>query len=696
MTFPDNRLYSLLPAVYRLRDAEEGLPLRNLLSAISREVAVVEEDLAQLYDDLFIETCAEWAVPYIGDLVGVEGLHDLKGRAGRRAQVANTVGYRRRKGTAAVLEALARDATGWPAHAVEFFGRLATTQYVNHVRPRSLATPDLRSWKLLEYARTPFDDLSHTADVRRIASRRGRHNIPNVGIFLWRLGAHPLTLSPAARLDDRRFLFSPLGADTQLFTRPEPEPDPGHVSTRMNVPDPIGRRVLHESKQDYYGLGRSILLVSVYEKVNQGASGPRYLTRVHEHPEISACNLGDGENGAWAPGPQGGIGVDPVLGRIVYSVEAPEGYDLSRVLATHHRGFAADIGGGEYDRAAEVSEEGQRVERVMMPQVRAALGTLGVAEEDQPPWSGIRDALEGLGEARSGAVEVLDSGRYEEDVAPSVSVGAGRRVEVRAADGHRPAVILGGDLEIECGSGVEITLSGLLVSGGTLTVGGALDRLRLVDCTLVPGTSLEAGGEPAHASRPSLVVASPGTTVEIERCIVGSLRVVEGSGVRVRTSILDATSMANVAYAGPDGTTLGGRLSVENSTVVGTVGAAVLKYASNSLFLGRVRTQRRQEGCVRFSYLPLDSEVPRRHRCCPGDESEASNLVPRFVSLRYGRPGYCQLAHGCPQEILGGADDESEMGAFHDLYAPQREANLRARLEEYIRFGLEAGVLYAT
>ena len=36
------------------------------------------------------------------------------------------------------------------------------------------------------------------------------------------------------------------------------------------------------------------------------------------------------------------------------------------------------------------------------------------------------------------------------------------------------------------------------------------------------------------------------------------------------------------------------------------------------------------------------------------------------------------------------------MGAYHRLYAPQREANLRTRLDEYLRFGLEAGILYAT
>jgi hypothetical protein len=36
------------------------------------------------------------------------------------------------------------------------------------------------------------------------------------------------------------------------------------------------------------------------------------------------------------------------------------------------------------------------------------------------------------------------------------------------------------------------------------------------------------------------------------------------------------------------------------------------------------------------------------------------------------------------------------MGATHELYAPQRESNLQIRLDEYLRYGLEAGIFYAT
>ena len=67
-----------------------------------------------------------------------------------------------------------------------------------------------------------------------------------------------------------------------------------------------------------------------------------------------------------------------------------------------------------------------------------------------------------------------------------------------------------------------------------------------------------------------------------------------------------------------------------------------------------------------------------------------------FTSDVYGQPAYAQLAVNGPLEIRTGADDGSEMGAFDFLKQPQRETNLEASLDEYLRFGLEAGVFFAT
>jgi hypothetical protein len=69
---------------------------------------------------------------------------------------------------------------------------------------------------------------------------------------------------------------------------------------------------------------------------------------------------------------------------------------------------------------------------------------------------------------------------------------------------------------------------------------------------------------------------------------------------------------------------------------------------------------------------------------------------PQFTARLYGAPGFAQLAGECAVEIRRGAEDESEMGAFHNLYQPQREAMLRTRLQEFTPAGSDAGVIFVT
>ena len=115
MSFSVERLYSLLPAVHRIRDADPANPsrraLRHLLEIVADQFGVLEEELQQLYENHFVETAAAWALPYIGELIGLRGVAKAGLPAGLapRAEIANTIAYRRRKGTACVLEQLARD-----------------------------------------------------------------------------------------------------------------------------------------------------------------------------------------------------------------------------------------------------------------------------------------------------------------------------------------------------------------------------------------------------------------------------------------------------------------------------------------------------------------------------------------------------------------------------------------------------------
>lgn len=715
MSAKADELYQLLPAVYRLRDADQGKPLYALLSVIADQVSVLEENLAQLHDDQFVETAAPWALPYIGDLIGLEGVNGTGLTALRpRAEVANTMGYRRRKGTAAMLEQLARDVTGWPARAVEFFQLLATTQYMNHLRPENASMLSIRDGSRLEFLGTAFErvpphqvptdcgapasaaiqasqNLPHNADVRRVASGRGKYNIPSIGIFVWRLKAQRRSQSPAvpaAAGDAKRFRFSPLGVDQPLFNLPVTEDDFTHLADPVNVPMRLSRRMLADGLADYYGPGKSLL---IEERI--GAA-----TTAIDIDKVCVCDLSD-----WSHQPKGTfeVAIDPVLGRMSFAA------DRQAILVTYHHGFSADMGGGEYERNLPFSAPSITVTRVAGP------GTIAAA-------------LAGI-VAGANIIEIQDSGRYVECPALSTTGGSGSgTLTLRAADKRAPVLVLNDavgprELVLTGGAQDEIILDGLTIVGGTVRVPNdgtnALGRLTLRHCTLVPGLGLP---DPAPAndgrllvrSEPSLIVDLDTTQVTIDRCIVGALRVSHGAQITIAGSIVDATDQSKIAYCSPAGDGPGGQMHVENSTIVGRVNTAVIELSSNTIFVaglpvgvdavvwtGAVQAERRQEGCMRFSHAPWGSRLPRQYKCQPTNAHDASRLYPAFDSLTYGHPirgpEYGRLSRRAATEIRRGADDESEMGAFHDLFAPQRETLAVTRLNEYLRFGLEVGVFYA-
>src|SRR5712692_7229242 len=73
-----DRLYNLMPALYRERDEREGSPVRDLLRIVTEQADIVHSDIELLWDNFFVETCQRWVIPYIGDLVSNNLLHDAQ------------------------------------------------------------------------------------------------------------------------------------------------------------------------------------------------------------------------------------------------------------------------------------------------------------------------------------------------------------------------------------------------------------------------------------------------------------------------------------------------------------------------------------------------------------------------------------------------------------------------------------------
>jgi hypothetical protein len=385
-THQRDKLFQLLPAYLRSldgpdrrNDSDPPGPLQALLRVIEEAADAVDADIEQLLHDAFIETCEPWVVPYIGDLVGTTPLFDesrvrdaetaaevfadLTGPSflptiglGARADVAKTIHYRRRKGTLPMLEELARDVTGWPAHAVAFFGQLAWTQWVrNHVRPHVVATPDLRRVEPLDRLGGAFDPHVRTIDVRPIGRLEGWYGVRKLGLLLWRLRAHrfvSVDARAAGGPGNHRFHASPLGQDAPLFSARRRESDETGLARREHVPQAISRALFHADLQaalgaapvpdftQYYGL----FAPSAGMVMAEGRSLLVALNGVPVPPARIRCRNLEG----WAQPAGNLVAIDVATGRISLG-PAVAG---QRVTVSFHAGFPGDLGGGPYRRGA--------------------------------------------------------------------------------------------------------------------------------------------------------------------------------------------------------------------------------------------------------------------------------------------------------------------------------------------------------
>lgn len=732
MTLNLNQIYNLLPAVYRVRDAQiaqaspnslnpadfatlqqllaippdqltflqqlqlrelqdlqQRGPLKSLIAILAGQIEVLQESLYQSYDDLFIETCAGWVVPYIADLVGLQGLVDVPSAGYTvRAAVADAIRNRRRKGTVPVLESIARDVTDWDANVVEYFQVLATTQFMNHIRPGNLSMANIHNAddQLLN---TPFDTYARTAEMRNIETTLGKYNIPNIGIFLWRLGQQQMENSPACQVDPRRYCFDPIARDIPLFTFPVTETAATPRATPLNVPMPISRRMLFDDlKQNvsnYYGPG-----LSIFVDYGQGAPPAGF--------PVCACNLSDVKDSGgnvigWAHQPQSCIGIDPELGRIAFPQNQPA---PASVHVTYCYGFSSEIGGGPYARLFETIADvrvGSQIGQVATIQaaLNLAVGMLNPSKN-------------------SVVVEITNNEYYVET--PTVNIPANASVQLRAADGNRPVLVLSGDLTVIGGNESVFNLNGLLVCGGSITaqhanaanVGDTI-TLNISHCTFNPGLTPAIKTASAQSPCPSIWIETSNVTVNVDHSILGPVRISTENKVSLTTCIVDALSPSDVAYACQrDALAAAAPLTVTNSTIIGKVHTQEMQLASNTIFLAElappdqeqwtapVLADQLQQGCVRFSYVPPGSRVPRLFHCYPVANQPST---PAFTSLRFGDPGYCQLTDRSGL-ILTGADDQSEAGVFHDIFQPQRLSNLRIMVADFLRFGLEAGIFFAT
>lgn len=728
MKITSQYLYDLLPAYYRILDHEEGEPLNAFIKVLAREAGIVEGNIDQLYENWFIETCEEWVIPYIGELLGVRGVHQINENKifSRRAYVANTLAYRRRKGTLPILEQLAQDITGWRASAVEFFQLLSATQNLNHLRLHCLVTPNLSQMNTTDLIDTAFESSSHTVDVGSIRAGLGRYNIQNIGIYIWRLNSYPLIEVDAreipsnANIPDGAYTFNVLGLDTSLFNNPKTEKTITSLAKEINAPGKLRKRGLHDELEAIrQGIADGVTATKKFFEDIRPVIQIRRDGVLVPIQNVTICNLSNWRIPVSSKTYSTNTGditlpittaIDPDLGRIVVNDPSPN----EEILVSYSYGFSADLGGGPYDRndsLLNLLSNYKGKDKIDIDWHVGVSKTI-TAVSGEPIFTSLGSAISAwnaLSTEKVGLITIMDSRTYIENL--DIKIPEGKTLFIISAqwndilvngvpersfglfnpETERPHIQ--GDIEIEgtapasSNNGGNIVFNGLLIEGNIEVVTGNLRELKLEHCSVMPTKEI--------------VVANQSKIFELNvvRSICGKILVEsEDAVVNIKDTIVDNQNREAILASTAS-------LCIEQSTIWGSIIGQKLD-ASNCIFNDAIEIARRQAGCVRFSFLSLGSRTPKRYRCQPelAIENAKGNLKqqilnrikPTYNSTSYGHHAYAQLASCTPIEILEGSENGSEMGVFNHLQQPQRITNLNIALEEYIRLGMEAGIIFVT
>jgi len=765
------KIWDWIPAIYKDEDglAENPGVLRSIVEIVARQAAIARRSIDRLWDDPFIELCDDWAIAYIGDLLGTRLVHELN-RRGRRVDVARTIFYRRRKGTPLVLEKLIQDITGWEGKVVESFRRLARARhgldpeppervgFVTETPPGGWAK--LKSIRSAALVDSPFDEFFHTPDFRQLHGKLGRYNIPKLNFHLFRLLPFEVNFATAANFGEGRFTFDPSGRDVPLF-RPDQRSGPQKCRPpcEWELPAPILCRLLGEARymitaglidellkqglsqlaadelsryvrslfrdearlrETIESLDESVDILKHFDKLLAGAitedspkahliptkiqfdpsavavaKGPDINAPVIEHQRIAAGNLEDWGASLGMLSSEKTLVVDPERGRFWF-LTVP---NQNVWVPVYHYGFSGRIGAGTHDRYDDNAAPG--VHPVPIPN--------GGNNNPGPVMMNVPSS------PVSGVFRFDDSKTY----LPDGDVTGIDKVTFQATNFQRPYIKRVVPTSIEwvfAGlSKAELTLNGLWIGieqeGATagsapclpiaaaLVLEGEFHQVVIRHCTLDPGGEKSRIESNACQAIPYVRLLVRGKVEElvIESSIVGPIVEDEVSGTRgiiQKLVIRDSIVQSIDPMLSPAIETQLGQVEMQRVTVFGDVTVNRL-FASEALIQGLVRVTDNQHGCFRFS---ASNEDPQK-RLPPQFESHFfPPAIPNhfFTSRRFGDPGYAQLSGTAPASIIRGAENRSEIGAFSSLLSSIKLDDLKAKVNEFMPFGLIAQYINET
>jgi len=721
-------MWEMIPAVYRHEDglAENPDMLRAIVEVFAEQASRLRRSHDWLWEDQFVELSKNWAVPYIGDLVGTRMVSALNKRA-RRVDVAKTIYYRRRKGTLAVLEELISDITGWEGNVVEGFRRLARTRHGLDPEPSNYAGrftgtlpggfADLRSVHTAEMSHSAFDEFFHTPDMRKPKGKDGLYGIQRLLFYIYRLRAFKVRDVMPGEFDGTGglgFTFDPSGRDTPLYM-PRNRPHHQQISAdgqkdwgkwrpsyEWELVAPMRCRILGHAEyiiedKDIIELVEDDVLDNsladelkqlsdihykteqcLHDAIDQLPSSATLLEPSKYIPIIAAAIINKcgkqvlypnavyvNENGNTISAEQITAGnltlmqtdaskriqIDPERGRLLFIGDLPD-----KAEVTYHVGFATEIGADSYDRIS--------VEQYTADEQHSGGGEITAAHL-----------------MNDGVTQIVDSASYG-PIGSKVSV---KNLVFIAANQQRPYIRLDGNWVLDTGINKDskLVIDGLWIGAevaSSVKFRGDYKEVTLRHVTFDPGgpKTKDPGSDELPAI--SIVVEGNIEKLVVDASIIGAIELKNDSYVKkieITDSIVQSRDETVKALQLPDSD-----LHLDRVTVVGDVQTQRLE-ASDSLIVGEGDIANTQSGCFRFSAAKIGSRLPRPYRSV---WITKSNVL--FSSTRFGDPAFMQLSQNAPKTIMRGAEKGSEMGAYNSLINPIKLDGLRAKVEEYMPFGL--------
>ncbi|MEO8845437.1 MAG: hypothetical protein ABI591_34095 [Kofleriaceae bacterium] len=735
------QLFDRLPAIHKIKDEELEGPLQAYLAPVETAFNAVKDGIDALYHDLFIDTCADWVIPYIGDLLGTSHLAGDPWTL--RADVADTILLRRAKGTLGAIERLAHDLTGWGAFPVELRENLVWAQALNHQRPDRGGAPayaippygrhtvirggfaTIRDPAVLSQLGTAYDTFARFPDVSTVRPYNLQYNLPNLAVFLWRLASYEVELEPtlaspapattsAGGTFVARFFVHPLGRPVRMFGRSTYEPDrrPIVLTPLDEQPSPIPRARLGPEPADPIGVANPAAYVEVLEYDPAVSPIPVGDLPIQLHvpinlftaaPVIRGANLCAWEGGlapALAPNE---IAIDPVIGRIAIGVSSQAQADqlVAQLVLTYRYAAVGPVGA-------------HPVGRDPLP-----AGTPAAIVVPSAAAPTLADALAGLATISDAplVIELDDDAIHDFDGGDLV---VGRPLILRAAEERRPLVRLKHPLSFGTASlddhvaNTTVRIEGIMFTAGDgwadsdpLIARVAIEALDLRGCTLDPGGYRVLDGSPTGSrAKPRTAMrlaadygfaaadlakfdAIP--SIELTRTIAGPLLVdADAYTIALASSIIDASDLTAPAIGG-DTTPYAAKTQIDGVTIFGTTLVQRIS-GRGGIFTGTLTVDDDQTGCLKLCWFSNQGDrLPQNSECL---KAQDARLV--FTSEVFGHEAYAQLALDCDPRILNRGPDDDQMGAYGFLLEAHKWANLTIRLREFTPVGVRPLLIPAT